>query len=128
MRQEATVSSTDPVDPTARVDDNGAVGTDPWGRVDDDGTVYVRTADGERVVGSWQAGAPEEALAYFRRKYDALATEIGLLEQRLKTTDLQPSQAQASIDRLRESVVDAHAVGDLGALLQRLDALTEAIG
>jgi len=78
--------------------------TDPWGRVDEDGTVYVRTADGERVVGSWQAGAPEEALAYFKRKYDALVTEIGLLEQRIRTTDLQPAQAQQSIDRLRESV------------------------
>ncbi|MFJ2007754.1 hypothetical protein ACIOJ4_44620, partial [Streptomyces chartreusis] len=32
------------------------------GRVDETGTVYVRTADGEQVVGSWQAGTPEEAL------------------------------------------------------------------
>ena len=37
----------------------------PWGRVDADGTVYVRTADGERVIGSWQAGSPEEAIAFF---------------------------------------------------------------
>jgi hypothetical protein len=41
----------------------------PWGRVDADGTVYVRTADGERVIGSWQAGSPEEAIAFFSRKY-----------------------------------------------------------
>jgi hypothetical protein len=102
--------------------------TDPWGRVDEDGTVYVRTSDGERVVGSWQAGAPEEALAYFKRKYDALVTEIGLLEQRVRTTDLQPAQAQQSIDRLREAVADAHAVGDLDALARRLDALTELVG
>jgi hypothetical protein len=102
--------------------------TDPWGRVDEDGTVYVRTSDGERVVGSWQAGAPEEALAYFKRKYDSLATEIGLLEQRLRTTDLQPSQAQQSIARLREAVTDAHAVGDLDGLLRRLDALTAQVG
>ncbi|HEY8479303.1 MAG TPA: DUF349 domain-containing protein [Spirillospora sp.] len=101
--------------------------TDPWGRVDEDGTVYVRTSDGERVVGSWQAGAPEEALAYFRRKYDALVTEIGLLEQRIRTTDLQPSQAQQSIDRLRDAVANANAVGDLDALLGRLDALTELV-
>ncbi|MEU1260325.1 DUF349 domain-containing protein, partial [Streptomyces chartreusis] len=47
----------------------GAVSSDPWGRVDETGTVYVRTADGEQVVGSWQAGTPEEALAYFERKY-----------------------------------------------------------
>lgn len=102
--------------------------TDPWGRVDEEGTVYVKTADGERVVGSWQAGAPEEALAYFKRKYDSLATEIGLLEQRIKTTDLAPAQAASSIERLRESVVEAHAVGDLDSLLRRLDALGEAAG
>ena len=52
---------------------------DPWGRVDADGTVYVRTADGERVIGSWQAGSPEEALAFYQRKFEALNTEITLL-------------------------------------------------
>lgn len=102
--------------------------TDPWGRVDDDGTVYVRTAEGERVVGSWQAGAPEEALDYFKRKYEALVTEIQLLEQRVRTTDLPPSQAQQGIQRLREAVTDAHAVGDLDALIRRLDNLTATIG
>ena len=62
--------------------------SDPWGRVDDEGTVYVRTAEGERVVGSWQAGSPDEALAYFTRKYEGIAVEIGLLERRVRTTDL----------------------------------------
>ncbi|MCW2946825.1 MAG: hypothetical protein JWR24_3542 [Actinoallomurus sp.] len=102
--------------------------TDPWGRVDEDGTVYVRTATGERAVGSWQAGAPEEALAYFRRKYDALVTEIDLLEQRIKTTDLAASQAEHTIARLRESVTEAHAVGDLDGLARRLDGLTGLLG
>ncbi|RAY17222.1 DUF349 domain-containing protein [Actinomadura craniellae] len=101
---------------------------DPWGRVDEDGTVYVKTADGERVVGSWQAGAPDEALAYFRRKYDALVTEIDLLEQRVRTTDLPPAQAQQGIARLREAVGEAHAVGDLDTLARRLDALAELVG
>ncbi|HZB33842.1 MAG TPA: DUF349 domain-containing protein, partial [Streptosporangiaceae bacterium] len=101
--------------------------TDPWGRVDEDGTVYVRTAGGERVVGSWQAGAPEEALAYFRRKFEALVTEVDLLEQRIRTTDLPPSQAESSINRLRETLPEAHAVGDLDALGRRLDGLTELI-
>ena len=98
--------------------------SDPWGRVDESGTVYVRTADGERVVGSWQAGSPEEALAYFKRKYDGLVVEIGLLERRVRTTDLSAKDAAAAIDHLRSSVVDAHAVGDLDALVKRLDALT----
>ena len=97
--------------------------SDPWVRVDESGTVYVRTADGERVVGSWQAGSPEEALAYFKRKYDGLVVEIGLLERRVRTTDLSAKDATAAIDHLRSSVVDAHAVGDLDALVKRLDAL-----
>jgi hypothetical protein len=104
------------------------VSTDPWGRVDDDGTVYVKTAEGERVVGSWQAGAPEEALGYFRRKYESLVTEIQLLEQRVRTTDLPPGQAQQGIQRLREAVTGAHAVGDLDALIRRLDGLADLVG
>ncbi|QYC43088.1 hypothetical protein Nocox_27460 [Nonomuraea coxensis DSM 45129] len=101
--------------------------TDPWGRVDDDGTVYVRTAEGERAVGSWQAGEPEEALAYFHRKYDELAGQVQLLEQRVRGTDLAPAQAEAGIAKLREAVADAHAIGDLQALTARLDGLTELV-
>jgi hypothetical protein len=97
---------------------------DPWGRVDADGTVYVRTADGERVIGSWQAGSPEEALAFYQRKFAALDTEVSLLEQRITTTDLSPAQARAGIERLQASVTDAHAIGDLGQLQARLEALT----
>lgn len=97
--------------------------SDPWGRVDETGTVYVRTADGEREVGSWQAGSPDEALAYFERKYEGLVVEIGLLERRVKTTDLAPKDALTAIEHLRASVTEAHAVGDLAALATRLDAL-----
>ncbi|MFD1831442.1 DUF349 domain-containing protein [Streptomyces desertarenae] len=101
--------------------------SDPWGRVDETGTVYVRTADGERVVGSWQAGSPDEALAYFERKYDGLVVEIDLLERRVKTTDLSAKDALAAVDHLRQQVDEAHAVGDLAALGRRLDELTRVI-
>ncbi|MGW0768124.1 DUF349 domain-containing protein [Streptomyces sp. NPDC002676] len=101
--------------------------SDPWGRVDETGTVYVRTADGEQVVGSWQAGSPEEALAYFERKYEGLVVEIGLLEKRVQTTDLSAKDAQAAIDHLREQVVAHHAVGDLDALRTRLDKLVATV-
>ncbi|GGZ62692.1 DNA repair ATPase [Streptomyces inusitatus] len=101
--------------------------SDPWGRVDETGTVYVRTADGEKVVGSWQAGTPEEALAYFERKYEGLVVEIGLLERRVKTTDLSAKDAQAAIDHLRQQVDEHHAVGDLEALAKRLSALVESV-
>jgi Domain of Unknown Function (DUF349) len=96
----------------------------PWGRVADDGTVYVRTAEGERVVGIWQAGSSDEALAFFTRRYDSLATEVSLLERRITTTDLAPGQARATISRLRASIDEAKAVGDLDGLKHRLDALS----
>ncbi|MCX5556203.1 DUF349 domain-containing protein [Streptomyces sp. NBC_00038] len=101
--------------------------SDPWGRVDETGTVYVRTADGEQVVGSWQAGSPDEALAYFERKYEGLVVEIGLLEKRVKTTDLSAKDAQTAVDHLREQVDAHHAVGDLAALRLRLDKLVETV-
>jgi Domain of Unknown Function (DUF349) len=100
---------------------------DSWGWVDADGTVFVRTADGERAVGSWQAGDADEALAFFQRKYDALVTEVDLLEQRIKTTDLSPGHAQAAIERLLEAVADAHAVGDLDGLRRRIEDLQQLV-
>ena len=98
--------------------------SDPWGRVDDDGTVFVRTAAGEREIGSWQAGSPDEALAFFQRKFTSLETEVTLIEQRIKTTDLSPAQAQSTIERLLASVSEARAVGDLDGLKARLEAIS----
>jgi len=97
--------------------------SDPWGRVAEDGTVYCRTAEGEREIGSWQAGSPDEALAFFKRKFEALETEVGLLEQRITGTDLSPAHAKSTITRLTAAVTDAHAIGDLDGLCQRLQAL-----
>ncbi|WP_030541969.1 DUF349 domain-containing protein [Streptomyces albus] len=101
--------------------------SDPWGRVDEAGTVYVRTAEGEKVVGSWQAGSPDEALAYFERKYEGLVVEIGLLERRVRTTDLSAKDAMTAIGHIREQVDQHHAVGDLDALRKRLDKLAETV-
>jgi Domain of Unknown Function (DUF349) len=101
--------------------------SDPWGRVAEDGTVYVRTAEGERQIGSWQAGSPDEALAFFKRKFDALETEISLLEQRMSSTDLSAGQAKATIAKLTAAVADANAIGDLDGLKARLSALAGTI-
>jgi hypothetical protein len=94
-----------------------------WGRVDADGTVYVRTADGERPVGSYPGASPEEALAYFARKYDDLAAQVGLLEQRIAAGHVTGSDVDAGVARLRDAVAQSNAVGDLQALGTRLDAL-----
>ena len=64
-----------------------------WGRVDDDGTVYVTTADGERSVGQYPEGTPEEALSFFTERFAALSFEVGLLDQRIKSGVLSPEEA-----------------------------------
>ncbi|MDK8767091.1 DUF349 domain-containing protein [Corynebacterium freneyi] len=94
-----------------------------WGRVDDDGTVWVRTADGERQVGSWQAGAPEEGLAHYGARYDDLATEIELLEARIQSHPEEAATVRASAEELKGQLPDAAVVGDLDALERRLDVV-----
>ncbi|QDZ13851.1 DUF349 domain-containing protein [Humibacter ginsenosidimutans] len=94
----------------------------PWGRVDEAGVVYVRTADGERVVGEYPDASAEEALAYFERKYADLAGQVMLLEQRARRGAPANDVAKA-VASLRETVANANAVGDLGALDARLAKL-----
>jgi len=95
-----------------------------FGRVDDDGTVYVKTAAGERVVGSWQAGTPEEGLAHFARRFADIVTEVDLVEARLASGAADPTHTVTSLRKLRGSLDDAHVVGDLDGLASRLDKLT----
>jgi len=99
----------------------------PWGRVDDDGTVYVREADGERAVGQYPDATPDEAIAYFERKYVELAGQVGLLEQRVRGGAPARDVAKA-IAKLKESVVGANAVGDLASLSERLEKLGGSVG
>jgi hypothetical protein len=98
-----------------------------WGRVDDDGTVYVRTAAGERSVGQYPEGTPEEALKFFTERYAALAFEVELLEQRIKSGVLSPEEAVESVKTVRAQVTDANAVGDLDALITRLEGIAPVI-
>ena len=99
-----------------------------FGRVADDGTVYVRVGDEERAVGQYPEGSPEEALAFFTRRYDALAFEVQLLEQRVRSGAMSPDEAIESINRVSAQLVEPHCVGDIKALIARLDALKPVIG
>lgn len=98
------------------------------GRVTGDGTVYVTLPDGEREVGQYPEGTPEEALAFFTRRFDALAFEVQLLEQRVRGGALTPDEASSSISKVAEQVAEARAVGDLVSLTARLDALRPLLG
>lgn len=97
-----------------------------WGRIDADGTVYVRTSEGERVVGSWQAGDAEAGLAYYVRRYEDLETEVTLLEQRLASGAGDPQATRTHAVELHEQLPTASVVGDLASLDARLTALIGA--
>jgi hypothetical protein len=97
-----------------------------WGRIDDDGTVYVRTADGERAIGSWQAGDAEAGLAFYQLRYQDLAAEIQLLEKRLESGAGDPAATHSSAAALKEQLQTTAVIGDLAALDARLDAVLAA--
>ena len=97
-----------------------------WGRIDDDGTVYVRTGDGERAIGSWQAGDPADGLAYYERRYADLATEIDLLGRRLESGAGEAKATWNQAAALQDSLADAAVIGDLSALATSLAALRTA--
>ncbi|MCL2471966.1 MAG: DUF349 domain-containing protein [Propionibacteriaceae bacterium] len=98
-----------------------------FGRVADDGTVYVRIHDTERAVGQVPDATPEQALAFFERRAEALQVEVDLLAQRIRNGALNPDEARKSVQNLRTSILQANAVGDLEGMVARLDPMTELI-
>ena len=96
-----------------------------FGRVAEDGTVYLITASGERVIGSWQAGEPEAAFDHFGRRFDDLATEITLMETRLASGTADARKIRTAAAALAESLTTAAVLGDVDALAARLAAITD---
>ncbi|TRW84879.1 DUF349 domain-containing protein [Mycolicibacterium sp. 018/SC-01/001] len=94
-----------------------------FGRVDPDGTVWLITAAGERQIGSWQAGETEAAYAHFGRRFDDLHTEVVLLEHRLASGSGDARKIRTAATALVESLADAHVLGDVDSLAQRLAAI-----
>ncbi|GLZ55833.1 hypothetical protein Acsp07_54500 [Actinomycetospora sp. NBRC 106378] len=97
-----------------------------WGRVDADGTVYTVAPEGERAVGSWQAGDAVEGLAHYARRFDDLRTEADLLVRRLHSGRGDAANVLRSATVLRERLDVAAVVGDLPGLVVRLDAVITA--
>ena len=96
-----------------------------FGRVDPDGTVWLISATGERIVGSWQAGDPDAAFAHFGRRFDDLSTEIALMEERLAAGTGDARKIKAAAAGLAESLPTANVLGDVDVLAARLAAITE---
>jgi hypothetical protein len=98
-----------------------------WGRIDADGTVYVRTGETERQIGSWQAGDAQAGIAFYVRRYEDLETEDVLLEKRLASGAGDPASTRTHAEALLEQLPTVAAIGDLDGLAGRLTALLSAV-
>ncbi|MGH3551149.1 MAG: DUF349 domain-containing protein [Mycobacterium sp.] len=96
-----------------------------YGRVDADGTVWLISAAGERVIGSWQAGDTEAAFAQFGRRFDDLSTEVALMEERLTSGTGDARKIRATATGLAEALPSANVLGDVDALAIRLASIVE---
>lgn len=111
--------------PVAQVE--RATNSASFGRVAEDGTVYVRTPDGEKSVGSYPGKTADEAIAYFARKYDELQANATLLLQRVTGTDASAADVAESLKSLRAQVAEANVVGDLPALDSVVEDIATAL-
>lgn len=97
-----------------------------FGRVDSNNNVYVLELGSERRVGQYPNVSPEEALAFYERKFADLEAQVRILEQRVKNkVDAANLGKQAA--KLSQELVEPSAVGDLNNLRNRVAALTPAI-
>ena len=93
-----------------------------WGRADDDGTIHLVTSEGERVIGSFQAGTPAEGLEHFARRFDDMLTETEVVAARIAAGG-DAKAALSGARTLLEGLDEASVVGDVPALRARLQDL-----
>ncbi|MCX6447157.1 MAG: DUF349 domain-containing protein [Actinobacteria bacterium] len=98
-----------------------------FGRVGEDGTVYVITPTGDRAVGSYPGKSPEEALAYFVKKFEMAASEVALLAARIRSGAMVPSDAHVAVNKLRTQITELNGVGDLANLATSLEKIPALI-
>lgn len=98
-----------------------------FGRVAEDGTVYVITPSGDRAVGSYPGKSSEEALAYFVKKFEMVASEVALLAARIRSGAMVPSEATGAVNKLRNQIKDLNGVGDLENLSNSLEKIPALI-
>jgi len=99
--------------------------TTPFGHADSDGNVFIIEDGTDRKVGQMPGKTSDEALAFFMRKFDDLATQVRILEQRVASgADIE--SVEKSHAKISGELVGANVVGDLAALQARIAALVPA--
>ena len=93
-----------------------------FGRVDADLNVFVTDNGVERRVGQMPGASADEALAFYVRKFEDLAANVRLLEQRV-AAKADPASLLKTVEKLNADLSEPSAVGDLAALRTRVAAI-----
>jgi hypothetical protein len=91
-----------------------------FGRVDGENNVFVIEAGTERPVGQYPNVTPDEALAYFVRKFEDLEAQVRILEQRLASGITDAKSLKTTFDHITEELKEPKAVGNLQSLRDRV--------
>lgn len=118
-----TTTPTSPEEQTPAVEIATATpATHEFGRMDETGAVYVLDGETERHIGGYPANeVPEDPFALYVRRFEDLAAQVKLFEDRLAT--LSAKDIDTTVASLREAVKEPAALGDLSALRARVEDL-----
>ena len=101
-----------------------------FGRVDESGNVFVIDGDVERLIGSQPEMTIEQSVALYTKRFQDLADQVRILEQRVKAK-ADPKSISKSADKLLIDLTSPAALGDFAALRIRVTtvkgSLTEAL-
>ncbi len=103
-----------------------------FGRVDENNNVFLVTDGSERQIGQYPNVSAEEALAFYVRKFEDLAAQVRILEQRF-AGKVEVSLLKKAQENLAKELVEPNVLGDItnlqlrvAALAAKLDTLSEA--
>ena len=98
-----------------------------FGRVDESGNVFVIDAGVERLIGSQPEMTIEQSVALYTKRFQDLADQVRILEQRVKAK-ADPKSIAKSAEKLLTDLNAPNALGDLVALRTRVAAIKDSLG
>ncbi len=101
--------------------------TNDFGRVDEQNNVFVTDNGTERQVGQYPNVSPEEALAYFAKKFEDIEAQVRILEQRVASGVTDAKSLKAAHETLTKELTEPNVVGNIQLLRERVAKLSEAI-
>lgn len=101
--------------------------TNEFGRVDDNNNVFVNDNGTERQVGQYPNVSPEDALAYFAKKFEDLEAQVRILEQRIAAGISDSKSLKAGHDAIVKELKEPNVVGNIQSLRDRVAKLASGI-